>query len=290
MIPAKFEYVAPTTLDDAIAHLRAHDGEAKVLSGGQSLLPMLKLRLATPTHIVDINRIAGLSYITEANGVLRIGALTREGDLERSALVRAKFPILADATAVIADPLVRSSATVCGNIAHGDPGNDHPACMLALGASAVAQGPKGERVIPMTSFFQGLFTTALASDEILTELRIPIPGPKSGGAYFKLERKVGDYATAAVAVQLSLAADGTVSGAGVGLTNVGPVPIKSTKTEAFLKGKKPNDATILEAAKLVAGDAQPIADRRGSTDYKRDMVRVLAMRALRRAAERAAKA
>ena len=289
MIPAKFEYLAPTTLADAITQLKAHDGEAKVLSGGQSLLPMLKLRLATPTHIVDINKISGLSYLKEANGELRIGALTRESELERSALVRTKFPILADATAVIADPLVRNSATVCGNIAHGDPGNDHPACMLALGASAVATGPKGERVIPMSAFFQGLFTTALASDEILTELRVPLPAAKSGGAYFKLERKVGDYATAAVAAQITLGADGTVSNAGIALTNVGPVPIQSTKAAAFLKGKQPNDATIQEAAKLAAADAQPIGDRRGSVDYKRDVVRVLTARAIRTAVARAAK-
>ena len=287
MIPRSFEYSAPSTLNEAVSLLQQLGPDAKILSGGQSLIPMMKLRLASPPHIVDINRIPGLDYIKEEAGVLRIGALVRESDLEHSDLVRSRFPILADTTAVIADPLVRNQATVCGNLAHGDPANDHPATMLALGASAVAIGPTGEREIPVEKFFPGLFTTALQPDEILKEIRIPIPPPSSGGAYLKLERKVGDYATAGVAVQVTLDGSGACSRAGIGLTNVGFTPIKATKAEASLQGKTLDKATIQQAAQLAAGESQPMDDIRGSAEYKRDLVRVLTSRALVRALARA---
>ena len=287
MIPRSFEYSAPGTLNEAVSLLQQLGPDAKILSGGQSLIPMMKLRLASPPHIVDINRIPGLDYIKEEAGVLRIGALVRESDLEHSDLVRSRFPILADTTAVIADPLVRNQATVCGNLAHGDPANDHPATMFALGASVVAIGPSGEREIPVEKFFPGLFTTALQSDEILKEIRIPIPPPSSGGAYLKLERKVGDYATAGVAVQVTLDSSGACSRAGIGLTNVGFTPIKATKAEASLQGKTLDKATIQQAAQLAASESQPVDDIRGSADYKRDLVRVLTSRALERALARA---
>src|SRR5215471_3252834 len=190
MIPAAFDYHAPKTLPEALGLLERFGDEAKVLSGGQSLLPLLKLRLAKPAHVVDIGKIPGLDALKEEGGFLRIGALVREKDLETSDLVKKKYPILADTAAVVADPLVRNLATVAGNLAHGDPANDHPATMLALGAEVVATGPKGARTIPIAKFFTGLFQTALAPDEILTEIRIPIPPPRSGGAYVKLERKV----------------------------------------------------------------------------------------------------
>ena len=204
MIPRSFEYSAPGTLNEAVSLLQKLGPDAKILSGGQSLIPMMKLRLASPPHIVDINRIPGLDYIKEEAGALRIGALVRESDLEHSDLVRSRFPILIDTTSVIADPLVRNQATVCGNLAHGDPANDHPATMLALGATVVATGPNGQREIRVEDFFPGLFTTALEPEEILTEIKIPFPPPRSGGAYLKLERKVGDFATAGVAVQITL--------------------------------------------------------------------------------------
>jgi aerobic carbon-monoxide dehydrogenase medium subunit len=286
MIPRSFEYSAPGTLNEAIALLQKLGPDAKVLSGGQSLIPMMKLRLASPPHIVDINRIPGLDYLKEEGGVLRIGALVRESDLEHSDLVRSRFPILADTTSVIADPLVRNQATVCGNLAHGDPANDHPATMLALGASVVAIGPRGEREIPVETFFPGLFTTALQPDEILKEIRIPLPPPSSAGAYLKLERKVGDYATAGVAVQITLDGSGACSRAGIGLTNVGFTPIKATKAEAFLEGKALDKSTIKQASELAASEAQPTDDIRGSADYKRDLVRVLSARALERAVAR----
>lgn len=287
MIPRSFEYSAPGTLNEAISLLQKLGPDAKILSGGQSLVPMMKLRLASPPHIVDINRIPDLDYIKEEAGVLRIGALVRECDLEVSDLVRSRFPILVDTTSVIADPLVRNQATVCGNLAHGDPANDHPATMLALGASVVAIGPKGEREIPVAGFFPGLFTTALQPDEILKEIRIPMPPPSSGGAYLKLERKVGDYATAGVAVQITVDASGECSMAGIGLTNVGFTPLKASKTEAFLKGKALDGATIKQASEMAGSESQPVDDIRGSAEYKRDLVRVLTARALNRAISRA---
>jgi carbon-monoxide dehydrogenase medium subunit len=287
MIPSAFDYHAPSTVSEAVALLRQYGEGAKVLSGGQSLLPMLKLRLGQASHLVDIGRIAGLEYLKEDGGVLRIGGRTRESELERSEIVRARYPILLDTARVIADPLVRNRATVGGNLAHGDPGNDHPATMLALGAQVVAVGPKGERVIPVEKFFLGLFQTALAPDEILTEIRIPTPPPRSGGAYVKLERKVGDYATAAAAAQVTLSASGTVERVGLALTNAGPTPIKATAAEARLRGKSPDAAAVAEAARLAAGAASPQADRRGSVEYKREMARVMAQRALQTALQRA---
>src|SRR5712691_5341219 len=219
MIAAAFDYHAPGSITEATALLAKLGEEAKVLSGGQSLIPLMKLRLASPRHLVDINGIPGLSYVREADGFLHIGALTRESELEESELIRTRYPLLHDTTKVIADPLVRNLATVGGNLAHGDPANDHPATMLALGATVVTRGAEGERTIPIAQFFTGLFTTALAHDEILTEIRIPIASARGGGAYVKLERKVGDFATAGAAAQVTLAQNGTVEHAGIGLTN-----------------------------------------------------------------------
>ena len=290
MIPASFEYHAPKSLPEAIGllgTLGTSGEEVKILSGGQSLLPLLKLRFARPAHLVDINRIPGLDYIKEEGGVLKIGALVREAALESSPIVRAKYQILIDTAAVIADPLVRNQATVCGNLAHGDPANDHPATMLAIGAEVVATGPNGARTIPVRQFFTAVFTTALAPDEVLTEIRVPAPPPGSGGAYVKLERKVGDFATAGAAAFLILAG-GSIEGAGIGLTNLGPTPIKATDAEQFLKGKKPDAATFAEAARRAAAATSPSVDRRGSVDYKREMARVLTHRALDKAARRAA--
>jgi carbon-monoxide dehydrogenase medium subunit len=287
MIPASFEYHAPGSVGEATALLTRLGDDAKILSGGQSLIPLMKLRLASPRHLVDINGIPGLAYVREADGFLRIGALTRESDLEEVEVVRLRYPLLRDTCRVIADPLVRNLATVAGNLAHGDPANDHPATMLAFDAEVAATGPRGERRIPIASFFTGPFETALRSDEILTEIRIPIPPARSGGAYLKLERKVGDFATAAVAVQLALNATGTCAQAGIGLTNVGLTPIKATAAEAALKGKQPDEETIKRAALLAADASQPLEDLRGSAEYKRDLVRVLTVRALRRALERA---
>jgi aerobic carbon-monoxide dehydrogenase medium subunit len=288
VIPASFDYHRPSTLDEAVGLLKKHGDEAKVLSGGMSLLPMLKLRLASFAHLVDINRIPGLDFIKEEKGVLRIGAMTRQAALERSEIVRSRYPILADAVPLIADPLVRNRGTVGGNVANGDPGNDQPAIMIALGATFVARGAK-ERGIAANQFYKGLYSTALAPNEILTEIRIPAPPPKSGGAYAKLKRKTGDFAVAAAAVQLTLNAKGAVERCGIALTNAGLTPVEAVEAAKHLVGKTPDDKTIMEAAKLAASKSAPSADRRGSVEYKKEMARVLTARALKTALERAAR-
>lgn len=286
MIPPAFEYARPATISDAIALLQQHGEDAKVLSGGQSLIPMMKLRLARPAWLIDINSVPGLAGIHEEGGYLKIGGLTREADIEASELIRSKYPIIHDTARVIADPLVRNLATAGGNLAHGDPANDHPATMLALRAEVVAAGPAGVRVIPIDSFFLSVFTTALEPAEILTEIRIPIPPPRSGGAYFKLERKVGDFATAGVAAQVTVDANGACQSVGIGLTNVGPTPIRARKAEDSLRGKKLDSPAIGQAAQLAAGESQPSSDLRGPEEYKRGLVKELTRRALMRALER----
>jgi len=287
MIPPKFEYCSPTTLDEALSLLRRYNVEAKLLSGGQSLIPLMKLRLATPAYLIDINRIPGLDHLQESHGSLSIGALVREADLELSEFVRSKCPIVCETAKVVGDPLVRNMATIGGNLAHADPANDHPATMLALEAEIVATGPKGERTIPATEFFTDFFTTALRPDEMLTDIRIPVPAAGSGGAYVKLERKVGDFAIVGVAAQVTINATGMCERAGIGLTNVAPTPLKAYSAEVFLQGKHLDQASIEHAAELAAAASQPEADLRGSVDYKRDMVRVLTIRALTAALERA---
>jgi aerobic carbon-monoxide dehydrogenase medium subunit len=287
MIPQSFEYFRPQSISEAIALLQEHGDGAKILSGGQSLIPMMKIRLARPECIIDINRLADLHYVKEEAGFLKIGGLTREADLETSDLIRSKYPIILDTAASIADPQVRNMATVGGNLAHGDPANDHPATMLALEAEIVAVGQHGERIIPIKDFFLSVFTTALVHGEILTEIRIPIPPAGSGGAYFKLERKVGDFATAGVAAQVTVDGAGACQRAGIGLTNVGATPIKATRAEGFLVGKTVNKQQIDQAAQLAAEQAQPSSDLRGPAEYKVSMVRELTKRALVRACERA---
>jgi carbon-monoxide dehydrogenase medium subunit len=287
MIPAAFDYHAPGSLEEAIALLGELGEDGKILSGGQSLLPLLKLRLGEVSDLVDIGRIGGLDHIREDGDRLRIGARVTESALERSDLIRDRYPILRDTARVIADPLVRNRATVGGNLAHADPANDHPATMLALDAEVVATGPGGERVIRVREFFTGFFGTALEPNEILTEIRIPAHRDGDGGAYLKLERKVGDFAAAGSAVQLRLGTDGAIEAAGVGLTNAGNKPVHAEAAADFLAGKTPDDEVIAEAARLAAGASSPSADRRGSVEYKTRMAAVLTDRAIRRALERA---
>lgn len=286
MIPPTFDYLAPKTLTDAVAALGQHEN-AKVLAGGQSLIPVMRFRLAAPAVLVDLNRVEGLSYIREEDGWLRIGAMTRESDLEHSTVIREKYALLADAARVISDPIVRNLGTVGGNLANADPGNDHPATMFAYGAEVVVTGPDGERVIPIDTFFTGFFETVLAPNEILTEVRIPASNGRNGGAYLKLERKVGDFATVAVAAQVQLDEGGNFSSVGIGLTNVGPTAIRASAAEEFLKGKTPVDENIRQAARLAADAAEPVADFRGSEEYKRSLVKTYTVRALRKAVERA---
>jgi aerobic carbon-monoxide dehydrogenase medium subunit len=286
MIPASFDYHAPKTLDEAIALLGRLGDTAKILAGGQSLIPAMRFRLAAPETLIDIGRIRDLAYVEERGDHLAIGAMTREHALEASPVVAASYPLLLDTARVIADPLVRNKATVGGNLAHADPANDHPATMLAYGAQIVARGAAGTRTIAIDDLFVGLFETSLKPGEILTEIRIPKPGKSSGGAYLKIERKVGDYAVAAVAVQLELAG-AAVKSIRIGLTNVSSVPMRAKNAEAALAGKQPTDDVLEAAGKAAAAECDPSADLRGQIDYKRDMVRVLTKRAVRRAIERA---
>ncbi len=289
MIPGSFDYRVASSVNEAVAMLDQHGGDAKILAGGQSLIPLMRFRIGGAPVLIDINRIPDLEYIQETDGTLHIGALTREADLDSSPFIRDRYPILYDTASMIADPVVRNWATVGGNIAHADPANDHPATMLALGAQVVATGPSGQRIIPIDQFFSDMtFETTLAPNEMLTELRLPAPTGGSGGAYFKLERKVGDYAIAGVAAYITLDAQNNVTYAGIGLTNVGPTPIKARAAEQSLVGKPLDDAAIHAAADLAADASQPTSDTRGPAEYKRDMVRTLTVRALRKARERAA--
>ena len=286
MIPGPFDYHVPASLDEALALLTEHGGGAKILAGGHSLIPAMRFRLAVPEVLIDINRIPDLEFIREDGGHLLIGGLTREVALEESRLVQEKYPLLADTARVIADPLVRNLATVGGNLAHADPANDHPATMLAYNAVVVARGPGGTRTIAIDDFFIDLFASALESNEILTEIRIPVPPAGSGGAYVKMERKVGDYAVSAVAVQLVLTGD-TVSSARIGLTNVNPVPMRATAAETALVGKTASEEVLEAAGRAAAAACDPSGDLRGSVEYKRDLTRVLTKRAIRKAVERA---
>ncbi len=287
LIPGSFDYLVAKSVAEAVGLLEQHGDEAKILAGGQSLIPLLRFRMAAPSVLIDINRIDGLEYIQETDGVLHIGALTREVALDSSPLIRKRYPILLDTASVVADPVVRNWATVGGNIAHADPANDHPATMLALGAKVVAVGSTVQRIIPIDEFFtDSSFETSLRPNEILTEIRIPAPTERSGGAYFKLERKVGDYAIAGVAAYVTLDSNGQVNYAGIGLTNVGPTPLKARDAEQSLLGKALDDASIHEAAELAAAAAQPTSDTRGPAEYKRAMIRTLTVRALRKALTR----
>ncbi|MEK6986804.1 MAG: xanthine dehydrogenase family protein subunit M [Candidatus Thermoplasmatota archaeon] len=286
MIPPQFEYYAPVSVDDAIQLLDRFGGDAKVLAGGQSLLPVMKLRLAEPRALVDINRIPNLSYIREEGDHLKIGTLTRTNDLNDSELIRARYPIFSDAASVIADPLVRNMGTVGGNVSHGDPANDLPACMLALGAVFLAKGPKGTRTIPAEEFYVDTFTTALEPNEIMVEIQVPKARMGQGTAYVKLEKRAGDFPIVGVAASL-LEAKGKVEGAGIGLTAVGPTVLKAREAEAGLVGRAPDEAAFRGAADLARSASHPVSDLRGPAEYKKAMVAVLTVRALRRAHERA---
>ena len=287
MIPPSFEYLTPSNISDAVALLQKHGDEAKILAGGHSLIPAMRLRLAEPGYLIDISGIGGLDYIQEEAGQLKIGAMTCEAALEESEIVQSKYPLLLDTAKMIADPSVRNMATVGGNLAHGDPANDHPATMLALRASVVAEGPNGTREIKIDDFFPDFFTTALSEDEILTEIRIPTPPSASGGAYLKIERKVGDYAAAAVACQLNIDSSGSIENIGLGLTNVGSTPIRASSAEILLKGKKPDENMLAEAGRLEAADSEPMEDLRGSAEYKRALVNELTQRAIKLSLQRA---
>jgi carbon-monoxide dehydrogenase medium subunit len=286
MIPREFEYYAPKTVPDALGLLKQLGDEAKLLAGGHSLLPMMKMRFAQPAHLIDLGRIRELKGIREEGGTLRIGAMTTENELIWSKLLQDKCPLLVEGARLISDPQVRYKGTIGGDISHGDPGNDHPALMIALDASFVLAGPKGERTVKADGYFLGLYSTQLAADEILTQIRIPVPAAGSGWSYQKLKRKTGDYATAATAVMLQMKGR-SVAKAAIALTNAGPTALKARDAEAYLAGKEINDASLNEAARLAMKICNPAPDQRGDADYKRAMCGEMTRRALQAAHARA---
>ncbi|WP_224491624.1 FAD binding domain-containing protein [Robertkochia flava] len=289
MIPAKFNYHKATSLQQAIALSQELGEEAKYMSGGQSLLPMMKLRFATPEHIIDISKLEGLSYIKEEGDLLKIGGLTTQSEMEHNELLKSKYPIFGDAIWLTADPSVRNCGTIGGNIAHGDAANDQPALMIAMRATIIAQGADGEKSIPIDEFFHGFYMTALEPGDILTEIQIPKAKKNSGGAYHKVERKVGDYATAGVAVHLELDDDGVCREVGIGLTNLSPMPMRLERGEEVLRGKKITDELIAQVGLIASEDCEPDSDLRGSEAYKRAIVNTITKRMLNKALERARK-
>ncbi len=287
MIPPAFEYHAPRSVGEAIALLGSLGGDAKILAGGHSLLPMMKLRFAQPAHLVDINRIPELRGITEEGNEVVIGAMTVENALIDNPILKAKVPLLAEAPKLIADPQVRNRGTIGGDIAHGDPANDHPALAIACDARFVLQGPGGQRTVKAADFFLGTYMTALAEDEILVSIRIPAFAPGTGWAYEKLKRKTGDWATAGAAVVLRQSG-GTVSHVRIALTNVGPMAVQARAADQGLLGRALDDTSIKAAAAAAMAAANPAADLRGDVDYKTAMAGQMVQRALRAAAARCA--
>ncbi len=286
MIPPAFDYHAPRTVGDAIALLGTLGSDAKLLAGGHSLLPMMKLRFAQPAHLIDLNRIPELRGICEDGADVVIGAMTVENELIASPLLQAKLPLLSEAAKLIADPQVRNRGTIGGDIAHGDPANDHPALSIAIDATFTLQGPKGRRDVKADAFFHGTYMTALAEDEILVAIRAPAFAAGTGWAYEKLKRKTGDWATAGAAVVLRLNA-GTVSHVRIALTNVAPAALRAVGAEQALLGKPLTEASIQAAATAAMAATDPAADLRGDVEYKTAMAGEMLKRAIRAAAARA---
>jgi carbon-monoxide dehydrogenase medium subunit len=283
--PAPFEYERATSVEGAIASLVKHDGDARIIAGGHSLLPMMKLRLATPEHLIDINDLEDLAYIRQEGEEIRIGALTRHVDLEKSELLAEHLPVIRDAEEVIADPVVRNRGTIGGSLCQADAAEDLSAVCAALKARVVIRGPEGERVIGMDGFYTGPFTTAVGADELLTEIRLPLR-PHGGSAHEKVERRAGDFAIAAASAAVWVDG-GTIADAGVALSAVGPITIQVTRAEEHLRGKQPSEELFEQAGAIAAEDCAPLADGRGTVEYKRHLAGVLSKRALRRATARA---
>lgn len=285
MFPARFDYSAPGTLEEAVDLLSRLGPKARPLAGGQSLIPLMRFRLARPAHLVDLRRLPILG-IEEADGALSIGAMTTQAAIEASGAIRARYQLLWDAAHVVGDPLVRNLGTVGGSAAHADPRGDWGAVLLASRATFVVVGPEGEREIPADEFFTGSFETALGGGELLTWIRIPIPD-RSGGAYLKLRRKVGDFATVGVAVQLTLDQSGAIDDCGIGVTGVDVSYVRAAKAEEYLRGERLDRARLRRASEIASEETHPLSDQRGSAEYKRDLVRVFSARALSTAFRRA---
>jgi carbon-monoxide dehydrogenase medium subunit len=286
MYPAKFDYLAPENLDEALSILAERGDEVKILAGGQSLIPMMKLRLASPSTLMDINRIPGLNGLERTNGTLTMGALVRHNDVVRSEAARANHTVSATAPWV-ADPIVRNLGTVAGSLAHHDPEGDWASVMLACGAEVVLSSSSGERVVPIGEFLVDMFTTSCQPHEMVTEVRVHAHPERSGGDYQKLERKIGDYATVGVATCLELGEDGKISAAGIALTSVYAHNLKVNEAEALLVGETPSDELFAEAGRIAADACDPASDHRGSAEFKRHLVGVFTQRGLTKSLETA---
>ena len=286
MLPSSFDYHRAGSLEEALSLLGQHGDDGKVLAGGQSLIPMMKLRFANPGHLIDVNHVDGLDAIDEVDGELRIGAMVRHNHLAANPLIKERYPTIAAAAPQIADPLVRNLGTIGGSLAHADPAGDLGSVMLSLGASVVLTSASGERVVPIDEFIVATFTTSIEPSELLTQIRVPAAQPRSGGTYLKLERKVGDFATVGVAVALTLS-NGSIGRAGLALTGVGFTNIHATDAEAALNGQPPGDEAFAEAGRLAAAATDPVSDVRGPAEYKRHMVEVYVQRGLASALEMA---
>jgi carbon-monoxide dehydrogenase medium subunit len=287
MIPAKFDYVRPGNLDETLAILKDREGEAKLLSGGYSLIPLIKLRLAQPALLVDLRDVSGLDGISETDDFLRIGARATHRQIHEAEVVRERYPLLHDVSATIGDPQVRNWGTIGGSVAHADPASDWPAALIAGNATIVCRSQSGEREIASRDFFLDTFQTAIEPTEVLTEIRVVRRPRASAGAYEKLERKVGDFATAGVAAMVWLDDAGHIKRAGIGVTGVAETPFAATDAEAVLLGNAPSDELFRAAGAAAGAQSRPFGDVRGPIEYKRAMAAELTLRALRRATERA---
>lgn len=287
MYPACFEYLKPSSIGEAIALLQQYGEDAKLLAGGQSLVPMMKLRIARPKVLIDIHRIADLNFIHEEAGQIRCGAMTRHGQIEESELIQNKIPMLSEAADAIGDAQVRNRGTLGGGLVEADPAGDYGAVVLALDAQMKCVSPRGERVIPAADFFTFAYTTALESDEILSEIIFPLPISNSAGAYLKLERVAGDFAIAGAAMQVALDGNGACSTIGVGVTGAAAVPQKAVVVESLLLGKKITPELIDEAGRLIQEGAEPIEDTRGSAAYKKKALGAILRRAIAESLRRA---
>ena len=287
MIPAPFEYAAPKTLEEALRLVERHGDEAKILAGGHSLLPLIKLRLAQPRYVIDIGRLRGMSYIREENGHIAIGALTTHAEIESSSLLRSKCPLLPETAAVIGDVQVRNRGTLGGSLAHADPAADYPAAVLALDVEIVAASTSGTRTIPVNEFFLDMLTTALRPGEILSQVRVAPLAPRTGTAYEKLHQPASGFAIVGAAARVTLAKGGKIEDVAVGITGLGPKAFRAAAVEKALRGKKASDELLAEASRYAAQGIEPLSDLHASADYRREMAAVYTRRALERALARA---
>lgn len=287
MYPGSFEYVRASSLEEAVALLAQHGDEARPLAGGQSLIPLMKLRLANPAVLVDLNPVPGLDYVRRDDGWLEIGALARHADVEGSAVVRSQLPIVHDAVTLVGDVQVRNLGTVAGAMAEADPGGDWGPVVLALGGQVVCVGPQSSRTVEISDFFTDFYETALSPGELIKEVRLRVPPVGSGGAYLKLERRSGDFAVVGVAVQLTIGSSGVCEEIGIGLAGVGPTPVKPTAAEAVLRGSTLSDAAVDAAVRCLDAAIDPASDVRAPAEYRREMAGVFFRRALAKARARA---